>query len=95
MHAHAPTHQPPVVHTSSTHAGAPPAPRPRPLSRAQALFSGDHLSGVEQDRTFWKMDGRLFVFTEANWYSVPEQLRSVQVGAPAAAGAGRWGFGGG
>lgn len=63
------------------HATTRPPTRPyNPQSTdPQALFSGDHLSGVEQDRTHWKLDGRLFIFTQANWYSVPEQLKSVQV----------------
>lgn len=40
----------------------PPAPSPRP--HAQALFSGDHLSGVEEANSHWKMDGRLFMYDE-------------------------------
>lgn len=44
----------------------------------RALFSGDHLSGAEEEEVAWKLDGRLFVYTEFNWWSVPEQLRSVE-----------------
>ncbi|KAI8468047.1 MAG: Metallo-hydrolase/oxidoreductase [Monoraphidium minutum] len=48
-------------------------------ARHKALFSGDHLSGVEGDNSHWRPDdGRLYIFTEANWYSVPEQLESVK-----------------
>lgn len=45
----------------------------------KAIFAGDHLSGVEGgDRTCWQLNGRLFIYDQFNWFSVPEQLRSVQ-----------------
>jgi hypothetical protein len=36
----------------------PPSPPP------QALFSGDHLSGVEEPDAHWRMNGRLYIFDE-------------------------------
>ncbi|GBF90426.1 hypothetical protein Rsub_03422 [Raphidocelis subcapitata] len=47
-------------------------------ARHKALFSGDHLCGVEADAAHWKLDSRLFIFEDFNWFSVPEQLESVR-----------------
>lgn len=47
-------------------------------AKHKALFSGDHLSGAEEESSHWKPDGRLFIYDEFNWFSVPQQLQSVQ-----------------
>ena len=44
-----------------------PTPGIAPPQPLQALFSGDHLSGVEEDNTHWKLTGDLFIFEDFNW----------------------------
>jgi hypothetical protein len=79
------------LYTSSTCLLHTPSSKPtRPTPSRQALFSGDHLSGAEDVDSHWKMDGRLFVFTEVGRPVHAHYLHACCLGGRAGRGLAFW-----